>query len=103
MPIYISAHLVGIQAIYDWLSPTTLTDLCIFLGLENFYHRFVLGLSNIAWSISQVTKGVYKANFIYSKPQQHTFEDMKQRLCLAHILTLLYLQQPFDIETDESY
>jgi len=34
-----------IQVIRDWPSPTTLTELCSFLGLVIFYHRFVLGLS----------------------------------------------------------
>jgi hypothetical protein len=31
-----------IQVIRDWPSPTNLTELRIFLGLANFYHRFVL-------------------------------------------------------------
>ena len=43
-----------IQAIRDWPTPTTLTELCNFLGLANFYHRFVLGFSNIAWSINHM-------------------------------------------------
>ena len=34
-----------IQFIQDWLAPTTLTELCNFLGLANFYRMFMLGLS----------------------------------------------------------
>ena len=60
----------------------------------------MLGFSNIAWSITQVTKGGSKAKFIWSKPQQHTFEELKQRLCSLPVLTLPDLQQPFEIETD---
>jgi hypothetical protein len=37
-----------IQVIHDWLAATTLTDIQSFLGLANFYHRFMLGLSHIA-------------------------------------------------------
>ena len=37
-----------IQVIRDWPAPTTLTELQSFLGLANFYHRFVLGFSHIA-------------------------------------------------------
>ena len=92
----------NIQSIRDWPTPMTLTELRIFLGLANFYHRFVLGFSNIAWSISQVTKGGYKVKFIWSKPQQQKFEELKQRLCSTPVLTLPYLQQPFDIETNSS-
>ena len=46
-----------IQVIRDWPTPKTLIELRSFLGLANFYRRFVLGFSHIAWSLSQVTKG----------------------------------------------
>ena len=83
-----------IQAIRDCPTPTNLTELRSFLGLANFYRRFVLGFSNIAWSITQVTKGGSKAKFIWSKPQQHAFEELNQRLCSAPVLTLPDLQHP---------
>ena len=91
-----------IKSIHDWSTPTTLTELHNFVGLANFYCRFVLGFSNIAWSISQMTKGGSKTKFIWSNPQQHAFEELKQRLCSAPVLTLPDLQQPFEIETDAS-
>jgi hypothetical protein len=43
----------NIQGIHDWPAPTTLTKLQSFLGLANFYHRFVLGFSYIAWALSK--------------------------------------------------
>jgi hypothetical protein len=36
-----------IQVIWDWPASTTLTELHSFLGLANFYHRFMLGFSHI--------------------------------------------------------
>jgi hypothetical protein len=54
----------NIQVICDWQAPTTLTKLQIFLGLANFYHRFMLGFSHIAWALSQVTRGGGKARFV---------------------------------------
>jgi len=35
----------------------------IFLGLANFYRKFVLGFSHITWPLSQVTKGGAKEKF----------------------------------------
>jgi hypothetical protein len=37
-----------IQVNCEWPTPTTLIDLWSFLGLANFYRRFMLGLSHIA-------------------------------------------------------
>jgi hypothetical protein len=59
-----------IQVIRDWPAPTTLTELWSFLGLANFYRRFVLGFSHIAWALSQVTKGGGRAKFVWGKEQQ---------------------------------
>jgi hypothetical protein len=91
-----------IQVIRDWPAPTTLTELQSFLGLANFYHRFMLGFSHIAWALSQVTRGGGKEKFVWGQSQQQAFDDLKQCLCSTPILSLPDLQQPFEIETDAS-
>ena len=92
--------LTKIQVIQDWPAPTTLTELRNFLGLANFYRRFVLGFSHITWPLSQVTKGGAREKFFCSEPQQKAFIELKNHLCSAPVLTLPDLQQPFEIETD---
>jgi hypothetical protein len=89
-----------IQVIRDWPAPTTLTKLPSFLGLANFYCRFVLGFFHIAWALIQITRGGSKGKFLWGQPQQQEFDDLKQHLCSAPVLSLLDLQQPFEIETD---
>jgi hypothetical protein len=91
-----------IQVICDWPAPTTLTELQSFLGLANFYRRFMLGFSHIAWALSQVTRGGGKEKFMWGQSQQKVFDDLKQCLCSAPVLSLPDLQQPFEIETDAS-
>jgi hypothetical protein len=91
-----------IQVIWDWPAPTTLIELHNFLGLANFYRRFMLGFSHITWPLSQVTKGGAKEKFFWSESQQKAFVELKHHLCCAPILTLPDLQQPFEIETDAS-
>jgi hypothetical protein len=61
----VHVDIAKIQVIHDWPAPTTLTDLWRFLGLANFYRRFVLGFSHIAWVLSQVTRGGGKAKFMW--------------------------------------
>jgi len=91
-----------IQVIHDWPSPTTLTELRIFLGLANFYRQFMLGFSQIAWALKQVTKGGGRERFMWGKEQQQSFDDLKHRLFSVPVLSLPDLQQLFEIETDAS-
>ena len=90
-----------VQVIRDWPSPTTLIELRSFLGLANFYCRFVLGFSHISWPLSQVTK-CREAKFFWSEAQQKAFRELKDRLCTTPVLALPDLQQPFEVETDAS-
>jgi hypothetical protein len=89
-----------IQVIRDWPAPITLIELHNFLGLANFYRRFVLGLSHITWPLSQVTKGGEKEKLFWYESQQKEFNDLNHRLRSAPVLTLPDLQQPFEIEID---
>jgi hypothetical protein len=59
-----------IQFINDWSAPKTLTELHSFLGLANFYCRFMLGFSHFACALSQVTKGGAKAKFVWDVAQK---------------------------------
>ena len=91
-----------IESIWDWTTPTTLKDLLIFLGLANFYRRFVLGFSHITWALKQVTKGGGKAKFVWSESQHKSFMELKHCLCSTPILSLPNLQKPFEIKTNAS-
>jgi hypothetical protein len=98
----VHVDLSKIQFISDWPMPTTLTEISRFLGLANFYHRFVLGFAHIAWALIQITRSGGKAKFAWGQSQQQVFDDLKQHLCSTPILSLPYLQQPFEIETNAS-
>ena len=87
-----------IQVIHDWPAPTKLTELQSFLGLANFYWKFMLGFSHIAWALFQLTKGGGRAKFIWGKEKQRAFYDMKHHLCSTPVLSFLDLQQPFEID-----
>jgi hypothetical protein len=61
-----------------------------------------LGFSHIAWALNQVTKGGGKEKFTWGKAQKQAFDDMKNRLYSTPVLSLLDMQQLFDIKTDAS-
>jgi len=52
-----------IQLIQYSQALATLTNLYNFLGLVNFYRRFMLGFFHITLPLNRVTKGKAKANF----------------------------------------
>jgi hypothetical protein len=58
-----------IQVIHDCPAPTMLIELQRFLGLTNFYRRFVLGLSHIAWALSQIARGGGKEKIVWGMSQ----------------------------------
>jgi hypothetical protein len=92
----------NIQITRDWPAPTTLTELRSFLGLDNFYRRFILGLSHISWSLNQVIGDGFKEKFMWGRSQQQVFKYLKQCLCSAPVPSLPNLQQLFEIETNSS-
>jgi len=91
-----------IQVICNWLALKKKTKLHSFLGLINFYHKFVLGLSHIAWDLIEVTKSGAKTKFVWIASQQKAFEDLNLHLCSTLVLILPDLQQPFGIEKNAS-
>jgi hypothetical protein len=48
----------------------------------------------------QVTRGGGKEKFVWGRSQQQEFDDLKQCLCSAPIVSLLIPTNPFDIETN---
>ena len=92
-----------IQFIWYWPALITLTELYHFLGLSNFYRRFVLGFSHITWPLSQVTKGKENEKFFWLETKQQALSELKNRFCSPRVLTLPNLQKPFEIETDASH
>jgi hypothetical protein len=73
----VHVDLANIQFICDFSSPTTLIELWIYLGLANFYHRFMLGFSHIAWALNQVTIDGDKEKKLWCMSQQNAFDDLK--------------------------
>jgi hypothetical protein len=75
-----------------------LIELRIFLGLANFYHRFMLGFSHITWALSQINIGGGKEKFVWDVSQHKAFDVLKKHLYSTPILSLPNLQHPFEIE-----
>nr|GEZ54046.1 putative reverse transcriptase domain-containing protein [Tanacetum cinerariifolium] len=77
---------VKIEAVKNWSSPTTPTEIRQFLGLAGYYRRFIKDFSKIPKSLTILTQKDKK--FVWGKDQEMAFQILKQKLCEAPILAL---------------
>ncbi|GKC94613.1 putative reverse transcriptase domain-containing protein [Tanacetum coccineum] len=90
-----------IEAVRNWASPTTPTEICQFLGLTGYYQRFIKDLSKIAKSLTKLTQKNKK--YIWGEDQESAFQLLKQKLCEAPILALPEGNDDFVIYCDASH
>ncbi|GJZ08881.1 putative reverse transcriptase domain-containing protein [Tanacetum coccineum] len=76
-----------IEAIKDWASPKSPTEIRQFLGLAGYYRRFIEGFLKIAKPMTKLTQK--KVKFVWGDKQEAAFQLLKQKLCSAPILALL--------------
>ncbi|WVZ97721.1 hypothetical protein U9M48_043235 [Paspalum notatum var. saurae] len=89
-----------IDAIRDWPTPTTVTQIRSFLGLAGFYRRFVRDFSSIAAPLHELTKkGV---PFAWGDSQAVAFNTLKDKLTHAPLLQLPDFNKVFELECDAS-
>ncbi|KAL4011292.1 hypothetical protein IC575_028346 [Cucumis melo] len=82
----VSVDPTKIEAVTSWPRPFTVSEVRSFLGLAGYYQRFVENFSRIATPLTQLTrKG---APFVWSKACEDSFQNLKQKLVTAPILTV---------------
>ncbi|TYK13744.1 pol protein [Cucumis melo var. makuwa] len=96
----VSVDPAKIEAITSWPRPSTVSEVRSFLGLAGYYRRFVENFSRIATPLTQLTrKG---APFVWSKTCEDSFQNLKQKLVTAPVLTVPDGSGSFVIYSDAS-
>lgn len=89
-----------IKAVQDWPVLQNAKDVLSFLGLANFYRRFVKNFSQIAAPLTALTgKDV---PFKWEQAEQDSFDSLKRALTSAPILALPDFSKPFLVRCDAS-
>nr|GFA75428.1 putative reverse transcriptase domain-containing protein [Tanacetum cinerariifolium] len=89
-----------IEAVKNWASPTTPTEIRQFLRLVDYYRRFIKNFSKIAKSLTILTQKDKK--FVWGEDQEMAFQILKQKLCEAPILALPEGNDDFVVYYDAS-
>ncbi|KAL0557201.1 hypothetical protein IC582_005719 [Cucumis melo] len=96
----VSVDPAKIEAVTGWTRPSTVSEVHSFLGLAGYYRRFVENFSRIATPLTQLTrKG---APFVWSKACEDSFQNLKQKLVTAPVLTVPNGSGSFVIYSDAS-
>ncbi|KAD7477647.1 hypothetical protein E3N88_00783 [Mikania micrantha] len=89
-----------IEAVKQWETPKTPTEIRQFLGLAGYYRRFIKNFSKIALPLTTLTQKDQK--FIWDSQQEEAFQLLKHKLCNAPILALPEGTENFIVFCDAS-
>jgi hypothetical protein len=73
-----------VQSIREWATPRSCTEVWRFVGLANYYRRFVEGYAEVAAPLTAL--GSPTARFEWTTAAQTSFEALKQALSTAPVL-----------------
>ena len=94
-----------VQALMDFPQPKTLKELQSFLGLANYYRKFIGRFSNIALPLTDATRNNTRSNLRpieWTQPMQAAFDELKKALTSAPCLALPDPDGEFEVTTDAS-
>ncbi|KAL0536181.1 hypothetical protein IC582_025120 [Cucumis melo] len=96
----VSVDPAKIEAVTSWPRPSTVSEVRSFLGLTGYYRRFVENISRITTPLTQLTRE--GAPFVWSKACEDSFQNLKQKLVTAPVLTVPDGSGSFVIHSDAS-
>ncbi|RHN78856.1 putative nucleotidyltransferase, Ribonuclease H [Medicago truncatula] len=89
-----------VEAVSQWETPKSVTEIRSFLGLAGYYRRFIEGFSKLALPLTQLTcKG---KTFVWDVHCENSFGELKKRLTTAPVLILPKSDEPFVVYCDAS-
>lgn len=89
-----------IQAVQDWPTPTSATEVKRFLGLCSYYRRFIRGFADVAHPLHQCAEKPQP--FVWTNEVNQAFLYLKHALTGAPILSYPNPDDQFILDTDAS-
>ena len=89
-----------VDGVVSWPTPTCVLEVQGFLGLANFYRRFVKGFAAITKPLTNLTKKAIE--FKWEATEEAAFEALKKALTTAPILQVFNEEKPHEVWVDVS-
>ncbi len=99
-PDGISTDPKKVAQVAEWPIPANKKEVQQFLGLVNYYRRFIADFSKIAKPLHRLTEKT--SEFDWNSNCQASFEQLRHKLVTAPILAFPDLDRPFILDTDAS-
>lgn len=95
-----------VDTIEEWLRPTSVKEIQIFLGFANFYRRFIRNYSKIVAPLTSLTKGMKAGKkpgpIAWGLKEDEAFHLVKEAFTQAPILRHYVPEAKLRMETDAS-
>jgi hypothetical protein len=89
-----------VKEVLDWKPPTTVFELCSFIGLAGYYRRFIPNFSKIAKPVTELLKKENK--YVWSGTCDEAFKHLKMLLTTSPVLAYPDMTKPFNVYCDAS-
>jgi hypothetical protein len=86
--------------VLSWNTPQNVLDIRSFFGLAGYYRRFIEGFSKISKPMIELLEK--SKTFEWTPRREASFQELKKRLTMALVLTMLDMEKPFSIYCDAS-
>jgi hypothetical protein len=96
----IAVDLAKVTAVTEWEPPKNVGEIHSFLGLAEYYRRFIENFSKIAKPMTELLKKEKK--FEWTEGCENSFQELKKRLVSAPVLCLPDLEKEFQVYYDAS-
>ena len=99
-PNRIEMEVEKVDGVLSWPEPKNMKDVRKFLGLTNYYRRFIRDFAQAARPMNVLTRKNEK--WQQEEKQQQVFDKLKQVFTTKLVLAALNLNKEFRVETDTS-
>ena len=86
------------KAITEWPKPTRVTELRSFLGLANYYRKFIHEYNHVVSPLIDLLRK--NQSWAWLEPCQAAFEQLKVAISFEPILKLSDFSRPFEVMTN---
>ena len=88
------------KVIEEWKRPTTITELRSFLGMINYYHKFIPRMAILAGPLNELLRK--DVEWRWGSLEEDSFNDLKRAVTTAPVLCIPDTTWSFTVQVDAS-